>query len=103
MSVLEELQKWYRSQCNEDWEHTYGIKIDTLDNPGWQFSVDIIDSTIESKEYVEYSYGVGEEAESSEDNWLSTKVENGKFVGVGGPEKLEEIIKTFLTWANSNA
>jgi hypothetical protein len=32
---LNELQVWYGAQCNGSWEHTYGIKIETLDNPGW--------------------------------------------------------------------
>ncbi|MFD5200063.1 Imm53 family immunity protein [Streptomyces sp. NPDC058375] len=28
------LQGWYSAQCNEDWEHEWGGKIETLDNPG---------------------------------------------------------------------
>ncbi|GHB54781.1 hypothetical protein GCM10010331_48120 [Streptomyces xanthochromogenes] len=34
-NVLDRLQSWYSAQCNGDWEHEWGIKIDTLDNPGW--------------------------------------------------------------------
>ena len=34
-AVFQRLQKWYKSQCNGDWEHSFGIKIETLDNPGW--------------------------------------------------------------------
>ncbi|MBC6448487.1 Imm53 family immunity protein [Actinokineospora xionganensis] len=26
-------QRWYQSQCDEEWEHELGVKIDTLDNP----------------------------------------------------------------------
>jgi hypothetical protein len=29
------LEQWYFRQCNGDWEHTHGIIIETLDNPGW--------------------------------------------------------------------
>lgn len=32
--VLERLERWYAAQCNGDWEHTYGVKIGYLDNPG---------------------------------------------------------------------
>jgi hypothetical protein len=32
--LLKRLQDWYVSQCDGGWEHTYGISIDTLDNPG---------------------------------------------------------------------
>ena len=29
------LMQWYLGECNNDWEHTYGVEIGTLDNPGW--------------------------------------------------------------------
>jgi hypothetical protein len=29
------LEQWYYDQCDGDWEHAYGIRIGTLDNPGW--------------------------------------------------------------------
>lgn len=44
MDTLQELQRWYRSQCNGDWEHSYGVKIDTLDNPGWSVTVELADT-----------------------------------------------------------
>jgi hypothetical protein len=31
--VLERLERWYAAQCNGDWKHTYGITLETLDNP----------------------------------------------------------------------
>jgi len=36
MDELQQLQEWCISQCNQDWEHTYGVKIDArqaLPNP----------------------------------------------------------------------
>ena len=33
------LEDWYADLCNGDWEHTGGIKIETLDNPGWCITV----------------------------------------------------------------
>lgn len=103
MSAIEELQSWYLSQCNEDWEHTYGVEIGTLDNPGWSLSVELTDTEIDGKLYTEFSYGIGDEAGTSGHNWLITKIENGKFIGYGGPNKLEELIKIFLAWAKPNA
>ena len=103
MTALEELQSWYLSQCNEDWEHTYGIEIGTLDNPGWSLSVELTDTTIDGKPYTEFSYGVGDNAEASGNNWLITKIESNKFIGYGGPHKLQELITIFLAWAKSNA
>ncbi|WP_163341178.1 immunity 53 family protein [Desulfopila sp. IMCC35008] len=103
MKAIKELEEWYLSQCNEDWEHTYGVEIGTLDNPGWLLKIDLMDTDLEDSEYQEFSYGVGEEADTSGDNWLITKLENGKFVGYGGPQKLEELIRLFLAWAHGNA
>jgi hypothetical protein len=98
MSAIEDLQDWYLSQCNDDWEHVYGMDIETLDNPGWSFRVDLTDTNLEGVRFEEYSYG---DAEESED-WVNCKVKDRKFVGTGGPKKLEEIINVFVSWAKSN-
>ena len=103
MNEIEEIQNWYHSQCNEDWEHGYGLKIETLDNPGWSVKIDLVETDLEGVEYSEYSYGVGDSAETSADNWLITKVENNQFVGYGGPHKLQEIFSIFIKWVRSNA
>jgi hypothetical protein len=39
--ALERLQRWYLGECNGDWEHSYGVRIDTLDNPGWIVTIDL--------------------------------------------------------------
>ena len=35
------LINWYTSHCDGDWEHIFGIKIGTLDNPGWHIQISI--------------------------------------------------------------
>jgi hypothetical protein len=35
------IDNWYLSQCDESWEHRYGAKIETTDNPGWWLNIDI--------------------------------------------------------------
>jgi hypothetical protein len=35
------IQKWYLSQCDGDWEHTYGVTLGTLDNPGWTLTIEL--------------------------------------------------------------
>jgi hypothetical protein len=39
---------------------------------------------------------------ASGNEWLICKIEDRKFVGYGGPRKLEEMINVFLSWANDN-
>lgn len=99
MSTINELQEWYLFQCDGDWEHGFGVKINTLDNPGWTLDIDLEGTDLEEKVFVEHAYGVGKDAEKSGDDWLVCKVNNGMFNAAGGPKKLEEMIEVFLTWA----
>lgn len=44
MNMIAWLSEWYKSNCDGDWEHYYGIKIDTIDNPGWKVDIDLVDT-----------------------------------------------------------
>ncbi|MBK8502531.1 MAG: hypothetical protein IPL46_10125 [Saprospiraceae bacterium] len=39
-NILEWISKWYNQNCDGDWEHDFGVAIETLDNPGWSVSID---------------------------------------------------------------
>ncbi|MEU4549059.1 Imm53 family immunity protein [Nonomuraea dietziae] len=43
---LTSLQSWYASCCDDDWEHSYGVTIGTLDNPGWCMKIDLVDTSL---------------------------------------------------------
>ena len=103
MNQVEELQEWYLAQCDEEWEHVYGITIRTLDNPGWTLDIDLKGTPLESTIFPEHSYGVDSDAVDSDDDWISCKRDGGKFIGRSGPRKLNEMIEVFLTWAKANA
>lgn len=72
------------------------MTIDTLDNPGWSCIVELSETALENVDFQEYSYGVGDQDDSSGDEWLVCKSEDNKFMGAGGPTQLEEIIFVFL-------
>jgi hypothetical protein len=103
MNALTRLQRWYSSQCDGDWEHTWGVKIGTLDNPGWSIDIDLCETTLEGKPFQERSYGISEDADASGDEWIICKMEGTVFKGAGGPHKLEEMIEVFLEWAEKNS
>lgn len=103
MSAIQELQDWYFSQCDENWEHTYGVSIGTLDNPGWSVMIDLTGTDLTGKAFPVHSYGVGGDSNPNGNNWIVCKIERNKFVGNGGPMKLEEILNVFLSWAKSDA
>lgn len=95
MGTISELQKWYSSQCDEDWEHSYGIKIDTLDNPGWKLEIDIEGTSLEGAPFSETEINY-----DSDNDWVICRVEDNKFKGACGPMLLEKMISIFLEWAN---
>jgi hypothetical protein len=52
LEILKWLQAWYSSQCNGDWEHGNGIRIASIDNPGWHVAINLNETELESKQVV---------------------------------------------------
>jgi len=92
MSALNWLQEWYKSNCNNEWEHVYGIKICTIDNPGWMVEIELSETTLEGKSFEGFFIDNG-------DDWIMCRVVNNVFEGAGDPTKLEEMLLTFRKWA----
>ena len=91
MNELSWLVKWYMSKCNGEWEDFYGIKIVTLDNPGWLVEIDIMETSLEN---------VSVSVDRADEDWMNCKVENGKYIGVGDKSKLSDIIRIFKEWSD---
>ena len=47
------MQDWYKKQCDGDWEHQNGIRIETIDNPGWKIVIDLVETELDGKTFVE--------------------------------------------------
>ena len=92
-SEVEELQRWYESQCDGDWEHEFGVSIGTLDNPGWMVDIDLEGTSLEGREFMPIK-----DMEPDRE-WLFCDVREGKFRGRGGPLMLGRILRVFLDWA----
>ncbi|OZM58717.1 rhodanese-related sulfurtransferase [Lottiidibacillus patelloidae] len=98
MGTLNWIQKWYVKQCNGDWEHSNGVRIDTIDNPGWKVQISVEDTDINENPFESI------DIERTEDDWIYCKIEyepeldGFQFVGYGGPENLEEILTVFKKW-----
>ena len=89
METLRRLQRWYKSQCDGDWEHSFGIKIQTLDNPGWTITIDLEESSLESLE-------LNLNEDNGEFDWYFIKASDKKYEAAGDPDKLDFLIKYFL-------
>ncbi len=103
MNTIDKLQSWYLSHCNGDWEHSSGVSIGTLDNPGWTIDIDLENTNLQTTNFKEISFGVGDNAQTSGNDWMVCKVEDKIFKARGGPLKLEEMLRIFLQWAEDNS
>ena len=99
MDELQQLQAWYASQCDGDWEHEYGIKIENVDNPGWSVSIPLAGTELESCGYETVS------DMTPPTEWLHCRVsesaEGRRWEGSGGPLMLSQILRRFLDWASA--
>ncbi|MGZ3823129.1 MAG: Imm53 family immunity protein, partial [Mucilaginibacter sp.] len=72
---------WYASNCDRDWEHSFGIKIETLDNPGWAITIDL-----EATKWEDLKFS--ENVELSEDDWFNIDVKGKRLILNGDSKKL---------------
>ena len=93
---LEWLQAWYADQCDGDWEHSHGVVIATLDNPGWELVVNLEDTALANVSMDKVK------RERARDDWVTCFIEKNYFKGYGGPQQLGEIISVFRAWAETN-
>jgi hypothetical protein len=94
IDIVEELQRWYQKQCNGQWEHSYGVRIDTLDNPGWSVEIDLRGTELIGADLPPTRY-------ERPDAWLHCEVVDGRFVARCGPLQLREALRIFVELANS--
>jgi hypothetical protein len=94
---LKWIQKWYLKQTDGEWEHSFGIKIDTLDDPGWSVSIDLEDTDLSKEKFASV------DIEKSESDWIRCEVEMGKFMINCGPLNLDEALGLFRNWVESRA
>ena len=82
----------YAARCNGDWEHQWGVKIDSLDNPGWTLDIDLNQTKAENRQLERTRI------ERTQNDWIIYHVEKKKFKAAMGPTNLSEAIKIFCQW-----
>jgi hypothetical protein len=107
---LEWLEGWYESQCNGVWEHRQGIRLETLDNPGWLLTVDLNGTEFarDSDLAEQIICLTGDPPSAANGNrgtapWLDCRVRDGRFVGAGSQGQLRRLLETFRAWAGASA
>ncbi len=93
---LSALERWYASQCNGDWEHGYGVRIDTLDNPGWRVRINLHGTKKQRSPLGTVK------VDRTEDDWIHYWVEKQEFHIACGALNLSEAIDIFVKWFESD-
>lgn len=94
---LTRLQQWYLSYCDDDWEHSYGVSISTLDNPGWSLKINLAGTSCQGRPLDETSVGDSDVDQS----WYVCWVADNEFHAAGGPLMLNTMLDFFLNWASA--
>jgi hypothetical protein len=89
------LQDWYVAHCNGEWEHRYGLAIETLDNPGWALRIDLAGTELQGAALEPVWHEAGEQI------WWSCDVDGDQFIAHCGPRNLPDVIRTFREWQSS--
>ena len=95
--MLKWIEDWYLSMCNGDWEHDFGISIKTLDNPGWEITIDLTDTGIKIDEEDWKLF------EKNDQDWYGYKISKDVFNAAGDPTKLSFLISLFKEKINSKS
>ena len=95
------LSKWYESNCNDDWEHGYGVKIETLDNPGWVVEIDLFGPPLAETSFTRFSESCTEEGFPIGSVWIDCKREKTRWIGACDPKQIERVVLIFIDWASS--
>lgn len=101
MTTLERLQAWYAEQCDELWEHSYGITINSCDNPGWWVHIDLKGTSLENAPFARIAENVDDAGFQQGPRWLDCKITDGVWDGAGDETTLERILGVFLSWAEA--
>ncbi len=89
VNLIDWVSKWFLLECNGDWEHENQIRIETVDNPGWDIEIDLRDTSLEDVEIMNHV------VERSKNDWYFFDVKNKKFVGGGDLTKLNFLLFKF--------
>jgi Immunity protein 53 len=90
---LERLQAWYHSNCDGNWEHQYGFRLETLDNPGWCITVDLDDTHQENQAFTAINT-----KDDGRLDWINLRRDGSKLRGACGPTQLGAMLDIVSVW-----
>lgn len=89
--TIEKIQDWYKINCNGDWEHSFGYKIETLDNPGWAIKIDLAETALDKLDFKREFQNP-----SNKNDWFNIHTENKTLIIYCGPENMKTTLGIFF-------
>lgn len=97
------LAQWYKAHCNGDWEHQYGVKIETIDNPGWHIEINLEGTELLDVPFKDIRTGtLAEKWSETEAPWIIMKKKDKKIDAACSPSQLNTVLTLFNDWARKN-
>ncbi|SIT29716.1 Imm53 family immunity protein [Achromobacter sp. MFA1 R4] len=87
-NLIETLQNWYTNKCDDVWEHSFGIEITNIDNPGWKVKITGTTS------HIPFNINI----ERCETDWVIVNASDTVFEAFGGAANLSEILSLAVEW-----
>ena len=88
-NIIDWISDWFTNECDGDWEHENQIKIQTLDNPGWDIVIDLRYTDLEN---LNLNHTL---IEASEHDWYFYSIKDKKFNAAGDLSKLNFLLEKF--------
>jgi hypothetical protein len=92
---LEWLEDWYQRQCNGNWEHSQGMRLRSLDDPGWHLTINLTGTSAENAAPQKISL------DTPTGDWITCSISAERFDGSGDTRRLEQIIGVFRKWVET--
>jgi hypothetical protein len=89
--------QWYAAHCDGEWEHGSGIKLTTLDNPGWRLKINIADTELQHVPFASVEYQLTDDI-----SWWRCWRDEAVFHAACGVNNLNAVIDVFIAWANNH-
>ncbi len=90
-----DLIQWYQRHCDDNWEHQYGVRLETLDNPGWMLTVDLIGTDLQGRTMPVLREGIDPAEHPVSPQWIQCSVCDNQFKGACDPSQIARLFHVF--------
>jgi hypothetical protein len=98
-----DIVEWYQRHCDDSWEHQHGIRLETLDNPGWLLTVDLVHTDLQGRTMPEIREGVAPQDHPVSPLWLHCFVADNRFQGACDPTQVARLFRIFHEFMRDQA